>query len=596
MRAGSQAWKENRNMDAIIGTGKLSKRQYGITVERNVSIPVGDGIVIDSDVFRPRSGDKFPALISISPYSKELQSARIWPRGMSTSIVHGCGDGVIEAGPTDFFVRRGYVHVIASTRGTGKSGGAYRFMDNRETRDIYDVIEWAAGQPWCNGNVGMLGTSYFAWSQQQTAALQPPHLKAICPFFACTDQYRDAWYHGGIISSRFANVFFSTGATNVHTAANISREEMSEDEYYQAVARALADRDLSSDPEFIASLQNPRLTENVTKVDVLLHPTDSPYWKERSVSDFDKVKIPAYLGCSWDMYSLHLPGTFRSWSNLKVPKKMVIGPPVYLDRPVYQYQWEILRWYDYWLKGIDTGILEEPKVRLFITGENEWKTAEDWPVPGTRWIPFSLHSGGILSELEPWPDASAATYWDAPGKRGSLKYASPALVENTEVVGPIALNLFSSSRGTEIHFFASLWDSDPQGNETLLTRGYLKGSHRELDPEKSRPWQPFHIHTSPEPLVPGEIYEFAVEIMPTGHLFKVGHRICLKISGDIDEAPKTGAEALHEGHLSSQLSNRVTIYHDADHPSHLLLPITRGNIVGTYLSGGDISIREPRMD
>jgi putative CocE/NonD family hydrolase len=182
-------------MDAIIATGQLSKRQYDIIVERNVAIPISDGINIDSDVFRPKSDNKFPALLSIAPYSKELQTTRVWPRGMSTSMVHGSGDGVIEAGPMEFFVRRGYVHIVASTRGTGRSGGAYKFIDRREIRDIYEIVEWAAKQPWCNGNVGMLGTSYYAWSQQQAAALQPPHLKAICPFYAATDQYRDAWYH-----------------------------------------------------------------------------------------------------------------------------------------------------------------------------------------------------------------------------------------------------------------------------------------------------------------------------------------------------------------------------------------------------------------
>ncbi len=583
-------------MDAIIGTGKLSKRQYGIIVERNVTAPMSDGIIIDSDVFRPKSDDKFPALLSIAPYSKELQTARIWPRGMSTSMIRGSGDGVIEAGPTEFFVRRGYVHIVASTRGTGKSGGAYKFMDIREIRDIYDMVEWAAKQAWCDGNVGMLGTSYFAWSQQQVAALQPPHLKAICPFYAATDQYRDAWYHGGILSSKFTNVFFSAGACNIHAAASASREEMTEEEFQEAIARALTDKDLSSDPAFVASLKEPDAAENIGKVDVLLHPTYGPYWEERSFNAYDRVKIPTYLGCSWDMYTLHLPGTFRSWANLNVPKKLVIGPPIYLDRPVYQYQWEILRWYDRWLKGIDTGIMDEAPVKLFITGANEWKITEDWPVPGTRWIPFNLHNGGILCEIEPWTDAPAASYRDAPDKRGHLKYYSPVLVENTEVCGPIALYLYASSRGTEIYFFVSLLDVDPQGNETLLTRGYLKGSHREIDVERSKPWQPFHTHTNPQLLTPGEIYDFSIEVMPTGHLFKAGHRICLKISGVIDEPPNTGIEALHEGHLSSHLANIVTIYHDAEHPSHLLLPITRGNIVGTFLSGGDISIREPRLD
>ena len=582
-------------MDAIIGTGNLSKRQYGIITERDVFVPVSDGVNIAVDLFRPDNDGKFPALLSISPYSKELQSARVWPGGMGTSIVRGQSDAGIEAGPTDFFVRRGYVHIIGAARGTGKSGGIYKYMCHREVRDIHDIVEWAAKQPWCDGNVSMLGTSYFAWSQQQTAALQPPHLKAICPFFAATDAYRDAWYHGGILPSRFTNMLFALSAMSIHTEASVAREELGEDAFKEAIARALADRDISADPGFVASLANPDMLGNAAKVDVLLHPTDSPYWRERSVVDYDKIKIPAYLGCGWGMYTLHLPGAFRSWANLKVPKKMVIGPPIYLDRPVYQYQWELLRWYDYWLKGIDTGIMDEPPVKLFVMGANEWKMADDWPVPGTRWIPFSLHTGGILCEIEPWPEAPSASYGDAPGKRGSLKYYSPTLVENTEVIGPIALNLYASCKSTEIYFFVSLWDVDPEGNETLLTRGYLKGSHREIDEERSKPWQPFHTHTNPKPLVPGEIYEFAIEIMPTANLFKAGHRICLKITGATDEQPKTTIQFVHEPHISSQTPDIVTIYHDADHPSHLLLPITRGNIIGTYLSGGDISAREPKL-
>ncbi len=583
-------------MDAIMGTGNLSKRQYEIVNERNVAIPVSDGVVIDADVFRPKSGDKFPALLSISPYSKEVQTARVWPRGMSTGMVHGTGNGAIEAGPTDFFVRRGYVHIVASCRGTGKSTGAYGLLNKREIQDIYDVVEWAAEQPWCNGSVGMLGTSYFAMSQQPAAALQPPHLKAICPFYASSDQYRDTWYHGGIISNRFANVFFSVGSINVHTADIAAREAMTEAAFREAIQRAKRDKDISADPGFLESLHDPDATGNMTKVDVLLHPTYGEFWQERTFTDYDRVEIPAYMGCSWDMYTVHLPAAFRSWANLNVPKKLVIGPPLYLDRPIYQYAWEMLRWYDKWLKGIETGIMDEAPVKLFITGANEWKMTDDWPVPGTRWIPFNLHPNGILCEIEPWPDALAASYWDSPDNRGNIKYCSPVLVENTEVCGPIALYLHASCRNTDVNLFASLWDVDPQGRETLLTRGYLKGSHRELDPARSQPWQPCHTHTNPQDLIPGEIYEFAIEILPTGHLFKAGHRICLKISGAIDEIPSTGIEALHEPHLPSQLSNLVTVYQDAEHPSYLLLPITRGNIVGTFLSGGDISVREPVLE
>lgn len=192
-------------MDAIIGTGKasLSKRQYHIKVERDVFVPVSAGHKICVDVFRPDGDGKFPALVSMSPYSKEAQSERHWPGGIGSKFIRGAIDGAVEAGPTDFFVRRGYAHIIGSVRGVGKSGGTYRFMDKGEHRDLHDVVEWAAQQPWCNGNVGMMGLSYFGWNQVSTAATKPPHLKAIAPFFAATDQYRDAWYHGGILSAQF---------------------------------------------------------------------------------------------------------------------------------------------------------------------------------------------------------------------------------------------------------------------------------------------------------------------------------------------------------------------------------------------------------
>ena len=206
-----------------------------------------------------------------------------------------------------------------------------------------------------------------------------------------------------------------------------------------------------------------------------------------------------------------------------------------------------------------------------------------------KWIPFSLHENRILCELEPWPEAASASYDDAPDNRGSLKYYSPPMVENTEMAGPIVLNLYASCRGVDMNFFISLWDADPDGKETRLTQGYLKASHRELDKKKSKPWLPYHTHTNPQPLVPGQVYDFSIALNPTANLFKAGHRIVLKISSSDDE-PENLFQVGHE-HLLSQTPNTITVYHNAEYPSHLLLPITRGNIVGTYVSGGDISLK-----
>jgi len=578
-------------MDAIIGTGNISKRKYGIVAERDVFVPMSDGVNINVDVFRPDGKGKFPALLSMSPYNKEVQSDRIWPGSSSAIHVRGVINTLVEAGNTDFFVRRGYVHIIGSARGTGKSGGAFSFIGAKEIRDIYEIVEWAAAQPWCNGNVGMLGISYFAANQQLAAALRPPHLKAICPLFAPTDFYRDVWYHGGILYAAWLNALVSLRALDLNAEDIAAREELGDDALREAIARALADKDICANPELVDALTNPDKLGNGARVDMVLHPTDCPYWRERAVVDYDAITIPAYVGAGWYTYYMHLPGAFRSWANLKVPKKMAIGPPIPFDRPFYQYHWEILRWYDYWLKGIDTGIMDEPAVKIWVMGANEWKFADDWPVPGTRWIPFFLHHDGILCEIEPWPDAPDDSFNYSPSTRGSLKYFSPPLVENTEVVGPIALNLYASVRSTDANFFISLWDVDPEGNEAFLTRGWLKGSHREVDPKRSKPWQPFHPHTNPQPLIPGQVYQFAIEIMPTANLFKRGHRICLKISCADDEEPKTPREVFHLGHLWSQTPTTVTIYHNADRPSYLLLPITGGNIIGTFLSGGELGLQ-----
>ena len=131
-------------MDAIIGTGKISKREYDITVSRNVAIPMSDGITIDVDIFRPVGEGKFPALLAISAFNKEAQSGRVWPAATRSRRIRGVPDACLEAGPVDFFVRRGYVYIIGSVRGTGRSGGAFGFVSPREIKDTYEVIEWAA--------------------------------------------------------------------------------------------------------------------------------------------------------------------------------------------------------------------------------------------------------------------------------------------------------------------------------------------------------------------------------------------------------------------------------------------------------------------
>jgi len=567
-------------------TWKTSEKKYNLVIERDVKIRMTDGTEINADIFRPDSKDKFPAIFGFSPYFLAPQTAPIKPDAISTHAfmlpAQEKGNGSLEAGDPNFFVPRGYAQIVANVRGTGKSGGKYAFIGPPEPQDGVEVIKWIADQPWCDGKVGMFGVSYFAWIQFFIAALDPPHLKCIFAPWGATDIYRDSTYHGGILGHSFWRGL--SRAFEKVREESYSRKKWGDRKFKEAIVKALNDEDISGVAELVEILRNPDEGTNPLLVDILLNPNDGPYWEERRVK-YENIKVPAYIGACWGIYGLHLPGAFRSWENLGVPKRMIIGPPAYLDRPLYQLHYEALRWFDYWLKGVDTGIMDEPAIRIFVMNTGEWKEANEWPLPETKWTPFYLHENGLLWEHEHWPHEGSDSFDDSPYHRGHLEYCSPPMVEDTEVVGPIVLNLYASTTDNDVLWFISLREVNQEGNERILTRGWLRGTHREVDPEHSQPWEPYHPHTKSEPLVPGKIYEFNIPVVPTGNLFKAGSRIKLKICSTDDE-PRHPLEAVATGHLRRQSPSRITVYHDADRPSHLLLPITRGNILGTFLSGG----------
>jgi predicted acyl esterase len=358
-------------------------------------------------------------------------------------------------------------------------------------------------------------------------------------------------------------------------------------DYREAIKHALRDEEVSAVPGLRAALQNPDAGTNALVVDFLLHPFDGPFWHERNAHD-SQGNIPTYLGACWGNYGLHLPGAFTAWKEWQGPKKMVIGPGIYLDRPVYQYQDESLRWFDYWLKGIDNGVMVEPPVRCFVPPTGEWKSLSDWPPSEARWTTFFLHKDGILSEHELWPGEGSDSFDESGFEHGALTYATPLLVENTEVLGPAVLTLYVSTTDTDALLFATLLLIDRNGEEHELTRGWLRASQRELRGDSTR-WEPVLAHAKREALEPGQIYELKFPVVATARLFQAGERIALRIKGSDDEPPLTSLQALARNHLRRPRPARITIHHDENHPSHIDLPITRGNIVGTFFSGGDIS-------
>jgi len=553
---------------------KTSDREHGIIEERNISIPLSDGVTLDADIFRPDSPGKFPAILGIHIYDNAWQSDPIMPFGMCIA------GGGVEAGDQNFYSRRGYVKVNVNSRGTGKSGGVFNMFLPPTDRDTYEVIEWLAAQPWCDGNVGMLGVSWFAMLAQRVAHLKPPHLKAIFAPFAAADQYRDTLYHGGILNHGFTEGWIRIVSNPRFPQGCWTKAVQGEEVYQEKLAEAMSDRDLMAVPYIAETLKTGR-----GPVDNYLQYLDCDLWKMYNTK-YENTEVPAYLGACWGIQGLHLPAAFKSWANWKGPKKMTLGPPLYLDRPMYQYAYESLRWFDYWLKGIENGIMDDDPIKLFIVGTGEWKTAVEWPLPETQFTPFYLHENGLLSEHEHWPNEGFSTFEDSHFNRGSLTFKTPPLVETTEIVGPMVLNLYGSSTDTEVLWYISILDIDPDGNETLLTRGWLRGSQRQLDPELSKPWLPYHTHTKREPLTPGEIYEFNIEVRPYGIEFKPGHRIGVRIKCVDDEDYSSSLEGHNVGHLWRQATSRVTVHHNADYPSHLILPITKGNVIGTYMSGG----------
>ncbi|HZU06908.1 MAG TPA: CocE/NonD family hydrolase [Chloroflexota bacterium] len=538
-------------------------------VVEHCTVRARDGVSLAVDVYRPAQGGPWPALYAVAPYRKNLVYLPPWPAFRTR-----------ETGDIAWWVRRGYAYVLADTRGSGESReGVWRLFDTAEQHDLYDTIEWIAQQDWCTGRVGMIGESYYAMVQWLAAAQNPPHLACIAPFDACADLYRDFVYHGGIFSMEFLG----------HWSSKVR-------------ARTLLD----------APGPHP---ENVMAWDMigafLRHPLYDAFWEERSAAaKLHQVRVPTYSIGNWQMVGLHLRGNLLGYELVRGPKKLTIysgsglrGPQaLFASKELHL---ELLRWYDYWLKGIDTGIMDEPPVRYMVRPSGAWRTLPDWPPRDVEYTPLYLAPGkagaveslndGCLSWEAPPAGAPPTSYtyphpewggWPGPGTAvlrpdGTLDgvakivtFTTPPLEQDVEILGPIVLRLWAASDQTDTDFYVKLADQAPPGEQGSppggITRGWLRASHRALDPARSTPYRPFHSHTERQPLVPGQVYEFAIEVWPTSWVFKRGHRIRLEIApGD---SPVLDAPF---GHDYGVKMGTDTIYHDRARPSHLLLPIRR---------------------
>jgi len=570
-----------------------SQPTYGTRVHgRDIMVPTRDGTRIAIDVYQPDGEGHFPVLLSFAGHNKFLQGPEAIEACNNQPAWSPLWCGVAEAGDTRFFTARGYVHVIGNARGFGNSEPGDAFGAGRT--DAYDLIEWIAAQPWCDGNVGMVGISWFGLNQMIAAMTQPPHLKAIFPYDPSEFSFRDA-YPGGVFHSFWFHLMKFSCA--------LPREFVMTPELERLWKIAFDNPDYRMYPHLFNLLEQrgkmaPLYFHN------MIHPYE-PENQEKVEAAIQSINVPMYTGSGWYGYTYkkHLFGSLRAFQTARnTPyKRLRLNGPAHLPRPWIEFHDEVLRWYDYWLKGIDTGIKDEPSVKVWTMGANQWREANDWPLPETQWTKLYLDSWERL-RWEPFTPASRDgidqpdAFVQMPLKQTrtvqSLKYLTPPLPHDVEVTGPLSLHFWAEIDQDDTNWIIVIKDVGPDVSvqtarkgefdrpevpEREVTRGWLKASHRALDDSRSRPGQPWHplTHSAQKLVKPGEICCYDVEIAPTSNLFKRDHRICVEITAMDVPTGVAGDSAVEyiPYHIGSSRTTVHKVYRCQEYPSHLLLPI-----------------------
>lgn len=554
---------------------EVSQPIYTVKATKRLRAPMRDGVHLSVDIFGPESDERFPALISYSPYWNEGQYLPV--PSANPHPTAAWGNYAIEAGDSEYFATRGYVHVVANVRGTGESEGEYQLMGPVEARDGYDLVEWVAAQPWCDGSVGMVGVSYFSWIQYLVAAQQPPSLKAISPLEGATDFYRDVCYRGGILSVGFLSYWNSELSDRDSTSR--SEREMSAAVLAERIAQV---KDSNEDIRHLYSVYQLLCAPKKCPVlfDALMHPTDEEWYHERSgYKQFERIQVPVFAGAALDFWDLHLAGGIRAWSDLPdIPKKLLVYPRFHL-RPFSENHDLLVRWFDHWLKGVDTGMLDEPPISVWVQGDDYWRDEHEWPLDRTTWTRLYLRSGGELSDSAPAGREESDSFDNLPyvtlestfGGVPHLAYRTPPLSAALEVTGPIALELFASLTDTDGNWIIELRDVSPDGESRIVSKGWLKASFRALDRAKSKPFRPEHPYDAEIPVAPGAIEQYSIQIHDTSNVFLAGHCIELIVKS-LDHSLEGGWNTIFY-HLPSAREVTHTVHHDHEHPSHLLLPV-----------------------
>jgi uncharacterized protein len=568
-----------------------------MTIEWDVPIEMDDGIVLRADIFRPNPPERCPALVTYGPYAKGLAFQDGYPSAWERMVRHHPD---VPAGSTNRYqnwevvdpekwVPHGYACVRVDSRGAGRSPGYLDPWSERETRDLYACVEWVAALPWCNANVGINGVSYYAMNQWQVATLAPPHLKAMCAWEGAADWYRDLTHHGGILCTFAANWYDMQVKTVQHGVGSRG-------------ARSRVTGEFACGPETLdgAVLENHRTDFGV---DIASHPLDDEYHRSRSPRWSD-VRVPFLSAGNWGGQGLHLRGNVEAFVQAASEQKWLEVHGIehwtefYTDYGVGLQK----RFFDFFLKGIDTGWSRQPRVSLQVRHVDRFvqRAEGEWPLARTQWTRYYLHpQDNELAPREPADERRVS--FDALGE--GLTFLSAALTGPLEITGPVAVKAWISSSTDDADVFVVLRAFDPAGKElvfqgaidphTPLGQGWLRASQRKLDPARSLPYRPYHTHDTIEHLIPGQPVELDIEVWPTCVVVPSGYRIGLSIRGNDYEfpGPSGGRLSNFKNELRGcgpflhddphdrpreRFGGTTTVHVAAERPAFVLLPVIPG--------------------
>ncbi|HSV83606.1 MAG TPA: CocE/NonD family hydrolase [Ramlibacter sp.] len=568
----------------------------GMRITWNAPIRMSDGVILRADIFRPVDESlPCPVIISHGVYAKGLAYQEGYPLQWQKmvadypEILQGSSNKYQSWEVTDpeRWVPHGYAVVRVDSRGSGWSEGVLDPFAPHETDDFCEAIEWAGSQPWSSGAVGVLGISYYGHMAWRVAARKPRYLKAVIPWEGFVDQYRDPTYHGGILSE-FSRRWAAIQAVTVQYGLGERAKKNPNTGVSIAGPLSLGDEELAANRRDLYQ-------------QALTRPLDGEWYQERSV-DSTEITVPFLSSANWGGMGIHPRGNFLAFTQAPAAQKWL---EVHGDT-----HWSLFsagygldlqkRFFDHYLKGEANGWDATPPVLLNVRhadGRFERREEQEWPIGRTQWTRFYLDAeNGTLAAGVP-PRAAKASY---ASMGNGLSFSTPPLAVETEITGPIAARLFIESCTGDADLFLTIQVFDSAGQEltfqgaldpnTPIAMGWLRASHRRLDPGRSKPWQPYHPHDREEPLMPGKLVELQVEILPTSIVLPKGWTLALSVRGRDYEYEGELPDFSQEFHYATRgtggmthneplnrppevFDTQVTLHTGGNTASYLLLPL-----------------------